>query len=90
MGKIQIPDKLKVPRDIPRCNATFQKFPFYNFRLPSGGAGTTPKVPRYNPNSPTLQFSAPRGHPKITKIYKNVYQNHMFQNFRKRLKKKTS
>ena len=79
---------LKVPRYIPRCHATIQKSPRYNFGLPSGGAGTPKTVPRYNPNSPTLQFSAPRGHPKITKSNKSASPNHVFQNFRKRLKTK--
>ena len=76
MSKIRIPGKLKVPCYIPRCHATIQKFPRYNFGLPSGGAGTPKTVPRYNPNSPTLQFSAPRGHPKITKINKSASPNH--------------
>ena len=79
---------LKVPRYIPRCHATIQKSPRYNFGLPSGGAGTPKTVPRYNPNSPTLQFSAPRGHPKITKSNQSASPNHFFKTSENDWKKK--
>ena len=64
---------LKVPRYIPRCHATIQKFPLYNFGLPSGGAGTAKNVPCNNPNSPMLQFSAPLGHPKYENLLPGVF-----------------
>ena len=82
----RIPGMLKVPRYIPRCHATIQKSPRYNFSLsrPAGLArlkqshATIQTVPRYN-------FRLPVGTQKSQKNSKSGSPNHIFQNFRKRL-----
>ena len=87
MSKIWIPSKLKVPRYIPRCHATIQNSHatisvsrLAGLARPKKSHATIQTVPRYN-------FWLPMGTQKTQKN-KGGSPNYIFQNFRKRLKKK--
>ena len=75
---------LKVPRYIPRCHATIQKSPRYNFGLarPKKSYATIQTVPRYN-------FRLPVGTQKSQKATK-VHPQIIFSKLQKTFEKKTT